>query len=195
VVPPLFAHLSRHGPQRTDSCLSVLARSRGLAGGALLSLEVISSRSFRVFFADWTYELLTNRSLSGCAREPLLVPSQLFAMRLFVHASEDQGQTKKPFILPSGRRAELSCCHLFSLLPHDNNLSEYIQIIYTLVRSRGPPASSNFTIVISSRSFRAFFAERWRTGFSTTACSLSVTTNRYSSCQRFCCYVVVTCYE
>lgn len=55
------------------------------------------------------YELSTNRSLSRCNREPLLVPSKLlrYSVVRFIDNIADKGQIKTPFILLlyKGRRA------------------------------------------------------------------------------------------
>jgi hypothetical protein len=99
--------------------------------------DAISSCSFRVLFAEWTYELSTNCSLSRCARDPLLLPYNAVILVVYVRLSfkreSQKDQTKKPLILLLRTKSViLSCCHLHSLISHDTNLSKYVFFLHTL---------------------------------------------------------------
>ncbi len=90
----------------------------GAGRQVLLSSNTISSCSFRIFFTACTYELSSNRSLSGGAVDRYSSLQRFFILivKSILYGKE---QTKKPFILYSGRRALHSsrvttciCCHL-----------------------------------------------------------------------------------
>jgi len=82
VVPPLFAHASRHRPQLQDilaiydvHCTSPLTEA---SRPSFTFVITISSRSIRDLFHGVYMQAFTSRSLSECTTTPLLVPSQLF---------------------------------------------------------------------------------------------------------------------
>jgi hypothetical protein len=118
-------------------------------------------------------------------------PGTLYIYMIGISIARAKGNKKSPSSCDQDEeRHMLSCCHLHSLIPHDTSLSKYVQRFSSVYIPSpvygGTGEFYSHRMMISSRCFRIFFTIGIRTGLSATACSLVVTTHRYSSCQSIC---------
>ena len=81
VVPPSFVDASRHQPCRVLTYSSPIT---GATGKGLLSHTRFLLAAPGFYSQRATYGLCTNRPLSGCTGQPLLVPSKLLAYSVVI---------------------------------------------------------------------------------------------------------------